>query len=96
MYPSAHYGQGKRRMMSKDSPVAATPYIPADRSVAETTVLGAAYLAGLATGYWHDHDHVAENWALDRRFTPAEDAQATDARYGRWKEAVRRAMHWEE
>jgi len=64
--------------------------------VAETTALGAAYLAGLAVGYWNDHDHVAENWALDRRFRPVEDPQATDARYARWKEAVRRSMHWEE
>ena len=63
--------------------------------VAETTALGAAYLAGLAVGYWTDHDHVAENWALDRRFTPREDPQATDARYAQWKEAVRRSMGWE-
>ncbi|MBN1589638.1 MAG: glycerol kinase GlpK [Pirellulales bacterium] len=63
--------------------------------VAETTALGAAYLAGLAVGYWDDHDHVAENWVLDRRFTPAEDAQASAARYERWKEAVRRVKGWE-
>ncbi|MBN2216293.1 MAG: glycerol kinase GlpK [Pirellulales bacterium] len=63
--------------------------------VAETTALGAAYLAGLAVDYWRDPDHVAENWALDRRFTPKADPQATEVRYERWKEAVRRSMNWE-
>jgi len=63
--------------------------------VAETTALGTAYLAGLAVGYWNDHDHVAENWALDRRFTPAAERQAIDVRYARWKEAVRRSVAWE-
>ncbi|HLA83591.1 MAG TPA: glycerol kinase GlpK [Thermoguttaceae bacterium] len=63
--------------------------------VAETTALGAAYLAGLAVGYWTDHDHVAQNWTLDRRFTPGKASQATDAQYARWKEAVRRSMNWE-
>ena len=46
--------------------------------VAETTALGAAYLAGLAVGYWRDRDDIAANWALDREFTPA--PQSTGAR----------------
>ena len=41
--------------------------------VAETTALGAAYLAGLAVGYWHDTADIARNWALDREFLPAID-----------------------
>ena len=53
--------------------------------VAETTALGAAYLAGLAVGYWRDLDDVAGNWALDREFTPQMDpdaASGADARLG--------------
>jgi glycerol kinase len=64
--------------------------------VAETTALGAAYLAGLAVGYWRDLDDVARNWALDREFAPAPDASARDRGYARWKKAVTRALDWEE
>ena len=60
--------------------------------VAETTALGAAYLAGLAVGYWNGLDDIARNWALDREFRPqmaAEDRQRRCARWtapwaGRW------------
>jgi hypothetical protein len=45
--------------------------------VSETTALGAAYLAGLAVGYWKDTDDVVNNWALDREFTPAMPAADT-------------------
>ena len=64
--------------------------------VAETTALGAAYLAGLAVGYWSDRDDIARNWALDREFTPAPGAPAHDRGYARWKKAVSRALDWEE
>ena len=47
--------------------------------VAETTALGAAYLAGLAVGYWDGFDDVRSNWALDREFPPAMDAAAARA-----------------
>ena len=47
--------------------------------VAETTALGAAYLAGLAVGYWEGPDDVTNNWALDREFTPAMDAAQRDS-----------------
>ena len=47
--------------------------------VAETTALGAAYLAGLAVGYWRDLDDVSGNWALDREFTPRMDAERRSA-----------------
>jgi glycerol kinase len=56
--------------------------------VSETTALGAAYLAGLAVGYWKDTDDVVNNWALDREFTPAMPAPARDGLYGRWQKAV--------
>jgi glycerol kinase len=62
--------------------------------VAETTALGAAYLAGLAVGYWKDLADVARNWALDREFKPAMDAKLRDERYGQWQEAVKRSLGW--
>ena len=65
-------------------------------AVAETTALGAAYLAGLAVGYWEDTDDVASNWALDREFMPALSESERDALHRRWRKAVSRAMDWEE
>lgn len=62
--------------------------------VAETTALGAAYLAGLAVGYWQDLADVARNWALDREFKPSMDAKVRDERYGQWQEAVKRSLGW--
>jgi len=71
--------------------------VPVDRPVvAETTALGAAYLAGLAVGYWKDEADVAQNWALDRQFTPSMDAAQRDRLYRGWKKAVTRALDWEE
>jgi glycerol kinase len=64
--------------------------------VAETTALGAAYLAGLAVGYWKDTDDVVNNWALDREFTPAMEAAKSNALYARWQKAVGRSRDWEE
>jgi glycerol kinase len=55
--------------------------------VAETTALGAAFLAGLATGTWSSTDELRETWQLDRRFEPGE-RDAAD--YDRWQDAVRR------
>jgi glycerol kinase len=63
--------------------------------VAETTALGAAYLAGLAVGFWRDLDDIAANWVLDRRFTPSKENAVSETHYAGWREAVRRTMHWE-
>jgi glycerol kinase len=63
--------------------------------VSETTALGAAYLAGLAVGYWQDCRELAQRWALDREFLPAVAEQERADRYARWKEAVRRSLGWE-
>jgi len=63
--------------------------------VAETTALGAAYLAGLAVGYWKGLDDVAGNWALDREFRPAMEAAARERLYAGWKKAVGRSLDWE-
>lgn len=62
--------------------------------VAETTALGAAYLAGLATGYWADRDEIATNWRIARRYTPAMDAPQRRRLYRRWQHAVTRAGDW--
>lgn len=64
--------------------------------VAETTALGAAYLAGLAVGYWKDTTDVVENWALEREFRPAMEPERRDALYRGWKKAVERCLDWEE
>jgi len=62
--------------------------------VIETTALGAAYAAGLATGYWHDQADLKRNWGRDRTWTPAMTADERDRLYGSWQKAVRRAFDW--
>jgi glycerol kinase len=62
--------------------------------VAETTALGAAYLAGLAVGYWRDLDDVASNWALDREFAPHMDADRRATLTRGWDRAVERSLRW--
>jgi glycerol kinase len=66
--------------------------VPVERPVAaETTALGAAFLAGLATGVWSSQAELAATWLLDRRFEPgARDEHA----YARWRAAVQRARGW--
>lgn len=63
--------------------------------VAETTALGAAYLAGLAVGYWESQDDIRGNWALDREFSPGMSAAERERLYGGWKKAVERSLRWE-
>ncbi|HWB11411.1 MAG TPA: glycerol kinase GlpK [Pirellulales bacterium] len=65
-------------------------------AVQETTALGAAYLAGLATGYWTDLAEIERNWALAREFVPSMSLEQREKLYSRWKKAVSRAQHWEE
>jgi glycerol kinase len=64
--------------------------------VAETTALGAAYLAGLAVGFWDSPQQVAEQWAVDRTFEPQMSADQREKLYAGWKRAVERAEHWEQ
>src|SRR5207248_1131378 len=59
--------------------------------VAETTALGAAFLAGLATGVWSDTDELRATWRLDRRFEPG---PRDDTAYERWQQAVERSKGW--
>ncbi len=62
--------------------------------VTETTALGAAYLAGLATGFWSGPDEVAQQWQVDRRFEPSWPADARRTKLDRWQQAVQRARAW--
>ena len=60
--------------------------------VTETTALGAAYLAGLAVGYWESIDHIKSLWAMDKEFTPSsEDDEVIRLKAG-WKNAVERTL----
>jgi glycerol kinase len=62
--------------------------------VLETTALGAAYLAGLAVGYWQNESDIGANWQVDRRFEPAMSRDQAAALMAQWDKAVERAKHW--
>jgi glycerol kinase len=64
-------------------------------AVTETTALGAAYLAGLAVGYWPSVDAITGQWQVDRRFEPAMPSSAAKALREEWSAAVARAKGWE-
>jgi len=64
--------------------------------VIETTALGAAYLAGLAVGFWKDRAEVSRSWQADRVFEPRMSADEAAHRRVRWGDALRRALDWEE
>ena len=62
--------------------------------VAETTALGAAYLAGLAVGFWSSKEEVAEHWVIDRTFEPQMSTDQREAFHNEWKRAVERSLNW--
>jgi len=64
--------------------------------VAETTALGAAYAAGLATGFWSNLEDLRQNWGVDRTWEPSMDAAKRDELYRNWKRAVERSFGWVE
>lgn len=64
--------------------------------VIETTALGAAYLAGLAVGFWKDRSEVSRSWQVDRTFEPQMSADKAAHRRARWSQALTRARQWEE
>jgi glycerol kinase len=64
-------------------------------TILETTALGAAYLAGLAVGYWSSVDDVAQNWQIDRTFEPGMSGSDARRLRDRWNEAVDRSKGWE-
>ena len=62
--------------------------------ITETTALGAAYLAGLAVGFWKDKDEISNKWKLEREFTPSLSEEESNKKYMGWKKAVERAKGW--
>lgn len=60
----------------------------------ETTAMGAAYLAGLAVGYWKNKEEVIQNWVIDRTFEPTLDEETRKKRLGGWHKAVKYAYNW--
>ena len=64
--------------------------------IQETTALGAAYLAGLATGFWKDKAEIAKQWQIDRTFEPAMKAAVRDRLRASWDKALDRARKWED
>ena len=64
--------------------------------ISETTVLGAAYAAGLAVGFWESLEEIASHWAEDRTFTPTMDSGDRERQFREWRKAVERSMGWVE
>lgn len=70
--------------------------VPVERpKVIETTALGAAYLAGLAVGFWNSKEELASRWQLDKRFESNMEEAKKEKLYQGWKKAVKRSMDWE-
>ena len=65
-------------------------------TVLETTALGAAYMAGLATGYWTSVEQIGGNWQVDRVFEPACSADHAESDRVQWAKAVERSKGWVE
>ena len=63
--------------------------------VTETTALGAAYLAGLAVGYWQSAEEIAQQWQVERRFEPSMTVDRRETLLHQWKRAVARSREWE-
>ncbi|WP_042356419.1 glycerol kinase GlpK [Bacillus rubiinfantis] len=67
--------------------------VPVERPIInETTALGAAYLAGLAVGFWHSQEEISTQWAIDRQFQPVMGEEERNYLYDGWKKAVKAAM----
>ena len=62
--------------------------------IIETTALGAAYLAGLATGFWKDIDSIAEQWKINASFNPSMSVEIKEKRLEAWKRAVKAVLAW--
>jgi glycerol kinase len=63
-------------------------------AIIETTALGAAYAAGLATGFWSGAEELRAQWQVDRRWEPAMDDAARDTHLAAWRKAVARSLDW--
>jgi glycerol kinase len=85
---------GNETLMQFQADILGVPVIRP--KVAETTALGAAYAAGLATGFWNNEEELRENWVEDKRWEPKMDASARETAYHFWKKAVQRTFDWAE
>ena len=65
-------------------------------AIRETTALGAAYLAGLAVGYWESPEDIRHNWAVDKKFDAAMDSAKRTELLNGWHKAVKCALMWSE
>jgi glycerol kinase len=83
-----------KTLMQFQSDVLGVPVIRPQ--VAETTALGAAYAAGLATGFWSNLEDLRQNWQIDHTWEPNMDAGAREKQYAMWKKAVTRTFDWVE
>lgn len=63
--------------------------------ITETTALGAAYLAGLAVGYFNGIEDISKRWYVGEKYEPKMDSKSRETLYNGWKKAVSRAQHWE-
>ena len=71
--------------------------VPVERpAVTETTALGAAYLAGLAVGFWSSQEEIARQWSVEKTFIPTMSKDQRDALYAGWQRAVERSRDWEQ
>jgi glycerol kinase len=62
--------------------------------ITETTALGAAYLAGLAVGYWENLDEIKRNFLIEQEFLPSMESQKRDELLDNWKKAKNRSKNW--
>jgi glycerol kinase len=83
---------GNELLMQFQSDILDVPVIRPQ--VSETTALGAAYAAGLAVGFWSGPDELRKNWAVDKTWQPAMDADIREKYYREWKKAVDRTFDW--
>jgi len=85
---------GNEMLMQFQADILGVPVIRPE--VAETTALGAAYAAGLATGFWDNQEDLRENWAEDKRWEPQMDEEDRKKNIHMWKKAVTRTFDWVE
>ena len=92
--PGFTNADGSQRFFSATSNPARCADIFSGCETTESTALGAAYLAGLATGFWKDQGELAAHLQLGRRFEPSMDVSRREELYGGWERAVERAKGW--
>jgi glycerol kinase len=83
---------GNKELLQFQSDILGIPVIRS--AIAETTALGAAYLAGLAVGFWASKDELSAHWRADARFEPQMPAANAARLTERWHEAVSRSLNW--